>query len=681
MNNEWSLLGVRVSLIMMVTALVVCEKPPQTGTIEVRSEPQGADVFLDDSLTGMQTNCVLEEVPFGTHILRVRLTGYFDWVDTVDVDEGEADPGIYAGLTEAPAAIQLNSTPQGAAIWLNEAETGQVTNHLFADLEPDTYTVKLVLEGYDDWETTVFADRGDTVLVEADFDTTVNQPPQIISVAAAPNPVEPLLYTTITGTATDPDGDNLSYEWYSVSEDTTYTAASFMWQAPSITGDFSFYLTVSDGNGGYDYDSSLVVTVDTGGIAPVTMLPPFDIGSRKATLIWTSADPSWYKYELYRSEIPDVHNWGTLIVTYSYDNGYNRLDTTYTDIDLEPGRDYYYAVLVADSAGNEAWSNEIKLTTVSFELLGSQPLGGGHGVRLVNTGNYVFCAAREQAVKEFTITAAGPNPAAVIPHPNNDLNAWAYDLAIAGSTLHTAFGKGGYVFYDVTNPQAPDSLGLVDEASLMGEARAVYAYGSDVFIGTTDPSSGNHILHWYSVPPPFGPPVLVDTTLLHDVPTDIYVHGNYVYAAVSNAGVETIHWSQIDGTVTSVSLTTTNDAANGVYVSNDYAYVASSSEGLVILDVSSPASPFYVQRWIDELEGNDAQGLYFSATRCYLADGVHGLRVLDMSDPLNPVLVDTKDISLIVGDSKLMDVWITSGVGETWAVLADWYNALHMIEW
>lgn len=516
--------------------------------------------------------------------------------------------------------------------------------------------------------------------------TCGNHPPEIVSVAAAPNPVEPNNQTTISCSVSDADGDPLTYEWYSASQDTTYTASSFIWTAPAVEGSYSFYLTVSDGHGGVDYDSSLAVVVDFAGIAAVTMLPAQDVATREATLYWTSAAPSWYSYQLFRADRRDVQNYGTLVTTISYDidPDHNRFDTTWTDTDLEPGREYYYAVVVEDSAGNEAWSNEIPVFTESFELVGSQPLGGGHGVRLVNTGNYIFCAAREQAVKGFTVTSSGPNPAAVITHPNNDVTAWAWDLAISGNILHVAFGRQGYVFYDITNPQNPDSLGLVDTAALMGEARAIYAEGSDVFIGTTN-ASGLHILHWYNVPPPTGPPVLIDTALLHDVPTDIYVDGNYVYVAVQNAGLETVNWSQATGTITFTNLTSTNDAANRVYVHNDYAYVAATQEGMVIMDLSSPGNPVYGGQWIDDLEGNDAQGIYFTSGRAYLADGRYGLRLLDIvkeGDPLNPVLEATKDLSEYVGNYRLMDVWVTNQAGgKTWAILADWYNALHMIEW
>ncbi len=506
-----------------------------------------------------------------------------------------------------------------------------------------------------------------------------NHPPQIVSVTASPSTVAPGEEATLTCNANDADGNQLSYEWESVDEDTTYIEASFIWPAPEETGDYRFYVTVTDGLGGVAYDSTLIVPVGYAAIPAVKLLLPLeeDVGTREVTLVWNRSDyPTWYEYKLYRSdEQANARENGKVIASIGYDQGKTRNDTIFLDKGLDPGTDYYYVVATVDSSDNMAFSNEIKVTTESFYHRGSQSLGGGHGVRLVNTGNYIFCAARERGVYGFTISPAGPVPGSVIPQPNNSLTAYAYDLAISGSLLHVAFGTEGYVLYGITNPQAPDSLYLVDTAALGGEARAIYAEGSDIFIGTTTPA-GLHILHWYNVPPPIGPPVLIDTALLHDVPTDIYVSGNYVYVAVQHSGLETVNWSQGTGTITYANLTSTNDAANRVYVHGSYAYVAISSEGLLVVDLSSPGNPVISGSWKDEDRGNDAQGIFCSFERGYLADGTYGLRVLNLRDPFNPTLIGTKEVG-----NDLKDVWVKSEGDVTQAILADWFNAIHMIEW
>lgn len=73
----------------VIIGLVVCQKPPETGWIAVKSEPQGADVYLDDSLTDQQTNCILADVVPGEHVVGIVLDGYVDHEDTVVVEAGD----------------------------------------------------------------------------------------------------------------------------------------------------------------------------------------------------------------------------------------------------------------------------------------------------------------------------------------------------------------------------------------------------------------------------------------------------------------------------------------------------------------------------------------------------------------------------------------------------------------
>lgn len=54
------------------------------GEIEVNSTPEGADVYLDDSLTGLNTDCVLFEVPSGEHTIKLVL-GEKEYEEEVNV--------------------------------------------------------------------------------------------------------------------------------------------------------------------------------------------------------------------------------------------------------------------------------------------------------------------------------------------------------------------------------------------------------------------------------------------------------------------------------------------------------------------------------------------------------------------------------------------------------------------
>ena len=70
-----------------------------TATITVNSEPSGANVYLDDSLTGQVTPCVLENCnPGSGYRLKLTHPDYLDWEQPVNIEIGQDDPVVDAYL-------------------------------------------------------------------------------------------------------------------------------------------------------------------------------------------------------------------------------------------------------------------------------------------------------------------------------------------------------------------------------------------------------------------------------------------------------------------------------------------------------------------------------------------------------------------------------------------------------
>lgn len=70
-----------------------------TATITVNSEPSGANVYLDDSLTGQVTPCVLENCnPGSNYTLKLTYPDYLDWEGPVNIEIGQDDPVVDAIL-------------------------------------------------------------------------------------------------------------------------------------------------------------------------------------------------------------------------------------------------------------------------------------------------------------------------------------------------------------------------------------------------------------------------------------------------------------------------------------------------------------------------------------------------------------------------------------------------------
>lgn len=99
----------------------------------------------------------------------------------------------------------------------------------------------------------------------------------------------------------------------------------------------------------------------SGSIAPVTLLAPTLIKSNSITLTWTqSADPDFYRYQLFYSTVPGVTDLNTLAATIT-DVG----SVSFAVTGLNPNTQYYFAVQVESTAFLTALSNEVGGRSIS----------------------------------------------------------------------------------------------------------------------------------------------------------------------------------------------------------------------------------------------------------------------------------------------------------------------------
>jgi hypothetical protein len=77
---------------------------PAYGTISVSSIPSGADVYLDNEYKGL-TPLTLKNIENGNHAVLVRMSGYQDWIQFVEVLGNS--PSLYVRL----AAIPVTTSP------------------------------------------------------------------------------------------------------------------------------------------------------------------------------------------------------------------------------------------------------------------------------------------------------------------------------------------------------------------------------------------------------------------------------------------------------------------------------------------------------------------------------------------------------------------------------------------
>lgn len=122
-------------LLVIVLTLISCKTNPPTepnqaeyGTINLRSNIDGAEIFVDNISTGKFTPDSLITVTVGSHILELKKVGFFTFVDTIDVQLNQ-ETKVIATLSVIMdfGIINVLSNESDAEIYLDGINTGKVT--------------------------------------------------------------------------------------------------------------------------------------------------------------------------------------------------------------------------------------------------------------------------------------------------------------------------------------------------------------------------------------------------------------------------------------------------------------------------------------------------------------------------------------------------------------------------
>ena len=187
-----------VVLSILSLILVTCVENhvlPNFGTINIISDPVGAEVFLDDERKGI-TNLEINEVLSGNYTLTLKKSQFKDSVFTVEVGEGkELSFDIFMKESSPKGTITITSDPSGATIFINNISTGKKTPSTFSNLERGVYNFSLRLN--------LFENSNFAVDLSKDQTTTENAKLNVASTAGIL-----FISSTPTGAAIYIDDDN-----------------------------------------------------------------------------------------------------------------------------------------------------------------------------------------------------------------------------------------------------------------------------------------------------------------------------------------------------------------------------------------------------------------------------------------------------------------------------------------
>jgi hypothetical protein len=135
------------------------------GELEVRSEPSGAKVYLDGKEFG-ESPLLLSDVTPGRHLIRVSKEGYeaLEILENIGGDRKKVMAQLKKVVTEGELVVRTE--PSGATVTLNGRSVGK-SPYEGRSLSPGIYRIRIVKEGYENWERTEIVDAGKRVEVLA----------------------------------------------------------------------------------------------------------------------------------------------------------------------------------------------------------------------------------------------------------------------------------------------------------------------------------------------------------------------------------------------------------------------------------------------------------------------------------------------------------------------------------
>lgn len=134
------------------------ELSPDWAMVTIPTDPQGAQVYVDDADSGFLTPGPIE-ILSGEHTILLRKSGYADWTDIVYVQAGQVLQLDPVELELQGGVLTLTSEPTGASVSLGGEFKG--TTPVTISVEPSTtHKLHVLLAGYEQVERDIMIEPG-----------------------------------------------------------------------------------------------------------------------------------------------------------------------------------------------------------------------------------------------------------------------------------------------------------------------------------------------------------------------------------------------------------------------------------------------------------------------------------------------------------------------------------------
>ena len=153
-HHRKTVYGTLATILLLIVAAAVGRHfiIPSKAYLGIDSDPQGAEIYVDDIALKRMTPQTLELAP-GSHRVRLHRDGYKDWEKIVHLEKGkEHSENSSLEPIERLALLKLKSTPAGAEVYVDENPTARGTTPMDLKLPLGDHVVSLRKPQYSPWK-------------------------------------------------------------------------------------------------------------------------------------------------------------------------------------------------------------------------------------------------------------------------------------------------------------------------------------------------------------------------------------------------------------------------------------------------------------------------------------------------------------------------------------------------
>lgn len=125
------------------------------GSLDIRSSPPGASIFIDGLPTGKTTPDIILNLTIGEHVVELQKSGHKVWKEAVEVRQG-----LFANLLTTlersepigVGSVLITTDPEAAEVFLDSVQVRSLTPVYFESITHGAHDLVIERQGYQPWE-------------------------------------------------------------------------------------------------------------------------------------------------------------------------------------------------------------------------------------------------------------------------------------------------------------------------------------------------------------------------------------------------------------------------------------------------------------------------------------------------------------------------------------------------